>query len=321
MTTSAPSDATPTRADSTGQVPKSRDADRSPGPLPVGAADSDTGPATVLGVYRRAFITGATAAAAAACSSPERSLVSDADIDAVELGAADRDEQPASTSPPSGDPIIIENPAEVLDVPDEDLAGLVLVAEADGESVEIFAEPGGEVTHTLANPIPSGGPLVFVVDQYGAEGWHKVLLPVRPNGATGWVHEAEITLTRHNYRILIELDEFRCTAFDHEVPFFEGVVGVARDNTPTPGGRYYITELIQPIVSDSIYGIYAYGLSGYSEVLEEFNGGPGQLGLHGTNDPDTLGTKVSSGCIRLHNDEITLLVERGLPLGTPVEVV
>ena len=59
-----------------------------------------------------------------------------------------------------------------------------------------------------------------------------------------------------------------------------------------------------------------------SEVLEEFAGGPGQLGLHGTNDPDTLGTQVSSGCIRLHNDEISRLVlEVGLPLGTPVEVI
>ena len=183
-------------------------------------------------------------------------------------------------------------------------------------------EPGGSITHTLDSPIPSGGPLVFVVDEFGIEGWHRVLLPVRPNGASGWVHETDVVLTRHNYRILVELEEFRLTAFDHDVSFFETTVGVAADNTPTPGGRYYITELIQPRVSNSVYGIYAYGLSGYSEVLVEFAGGPGQLGLHGTNDPDTLGTQVSAGCIRLHNDDISRLVlETGIPLGTPVEVI
>lgn len=221
-----------------------------------------------------------------------------------------------------GEPVTVDNPEEVLEIPDHDLDGLVLVAEAIGGSVDVFAEPGIEITHTLANPVPSGGPLVFVVDELGAEGWHRVLLPVRPNGATGWVKGNEVRLTRHNYRILVELDEFRLTAFDHEVPFFEATVGVAAENTPTPGGRYYITELIQPLYPNSIYGAFAYGLSGYSEVLEEFAGGPGQLGLHGTNDPETLGTRVSSGCIRLHNDDITFLVSgEGIPLGTPVEVV
>ena len=50
-------------------------------------------------------------------------------------------------------------------------------------------------------------------------------------------------------------------------------------------------------------------------------GGPGQLGIHGTNDPATLGTAVSSGCIRMSNDDISFLVESiGLPVGVPVEV-
>ena len=246
-----------------------------------------------------------------------------ADIDAVDLQAVDLQpvDRPLVTVP-TGEPVMFDEPAEVLEIPDKDLAGLVLVAEASGDTVTVLDEPGGDVTHALDNPIPSGGPLVFVVDEFGAEGWHRVLLPVRPNGATGWVNENEVALTRHNYRILVELDDFRLTVFDHDVSFFETTVGVAAQNTPTPGGRYYITELIQPRVPNSVYGIYAYGLSGYSEVLEEFAGGPGQLGLHGTNNPDTLGTQVSSGCIRLHNDDISrLVVETGIPLGTPVEVV
>jgi len=80
--------------------------------------------------------------------------------------------------------------------------------------------------------------------------------------------------------------------------------------------------LLRPPTPNSVYGTYAYGLSGYSEVLTEFAGGEGQLGIHGTNDPSSLGTTISSGCIRLHNDDISLLVEQiGLPLGVPVEVI
>jgi lipoprotein-anchoring transpeptidase ErfK/SrfK len=55
-------------------------------------------------------------------------------------------------------------------------------------------------------------------------------------------------------------------------------------------------------------------------VLQTFNGGPGQLGIHGTNQPQLLGTKVSHGCIRMSNEDITRLAGI-LPLGVPVEIL
>ena len=42
--------------------------------------------------------------------------------------------------------------------------------------------------------------------------------------------------------------------------------------------------------------------------------------LHGTNEPDTIGTAVSSGCIRLFNHDIIDLFNR-VPVGTPVVVL
>src|SRR5574340_312668 len=42
--------------------------------------------------------------------------------------------------------------------------------------------------------------------------------------------------------------------------------------------------------------------------------------LHGTNEPDTIGHKVSSGCIRLFNQDIIDLYNR-VPVGTPVVVL
>lgn len=64
---------------------------------------------------------------------------------------------------------------------------------------------------------------------------------------------------------------------------------------------------------------YAFGISGHSDTLKKFAGGPGQLGLHGTDQPDKLGTDVSHGCLRLSNEVITELAET-LPLGTPIEI-
>jgi lipoprotein-anchoring transpeptidase ErfK/SrfK len=42
--------------------------------------------------------------------------------------------------------------------------------------------------------------------------------------------------------------------------------------------------------------------------------------IHGTNEPQTIGTNVSSGCIRLTNEDIVDLYDR-TPIGTKVVVI
>ena len=52
--------------------------------------------------------------------------------------------------------------------------------------------------------------------------------------------------------------------------------------------------------------------------LSEFNGGDGQIAIHGTDDEGTIGQDVSHGCVRVANDIILKLAK--LPLGTPVVI-
>ncbi|MCZ7531052.1 MAG: L,D-transpeptidase [Acidimicrobiia bacterium] len=198
-----------------------------------------------------------------------------------------------------------------------------VVATAQVPEVAVFAEPGAaDTTYRLANPTETGGPLVFLVDEQLPDGWINVLLPVRPNGTTGWVRAEDVELATNDFRVTVELDAHRITLTRGEEVLVQEPVGVGRGDAPTPGGRFYIKELLQPPEPGSVYGPYAYGLSGFSNVLESFNGGDGVIGIHGNNDPSSIGGDVSSGCIRLHNDVITRMVEEiGIPLGTPVEVV
>ena len=120
-------------------------------------------------------------------------------------------------------------------------------------------------------------------------------------------------------------DDFSLSVTDREETIFETAVGVGRGGAPTPAAA--TTPLSSyapppPPSSGTAYGPYAYGLSGYSDTFTNFLGGPGQLGIHGTNNPWTLGTNVSAGCVRLHNDTITYLVETlQLPLSVPVDIV
>lgn len=177
------------------------------------------------------------------------------------------------------------------------------------------------VVHTLQNPTPIGAPLVMLVKEDLGD-WLEVYLPVRPNGSTGFVPRSDVELRTHRFHITVTLDEFNLKLFEGDEVLLDTAVGVARENAPTPGGLYYTTELLAPPDPNGPYGPYAYGLSGFSDTFQTFNGGPGQLGIHGTNQPERIGTAVSSGCIRLNNDDVVRMAEEfGLPLGVPVTII
>lgn len=195
----------------------------------------------------------------------------------------------------------------------------MIVAEAVVASVEVFDEPGDtSPARSVSSPQPSGTPTVFQVLQRRFE-MAEVLLPVRPAGSKGWVRLQDVTLSQHRWRMVVELGAYRLTVFQGPDVVRVETIGVGTGGTPTPGGRWYTTELLQPPTPNGPYGTYAFGLSGFTGTDDGPAGAFGQLGLHGTNDPSTLGRNVSLGCLRVSNEAITALATQ-LPLGVPVEV-
>lgn len=186
--------------------------------------------------------------------------------------------------------------------------------------VEVFAEPDApEPQETISNPTPYGLVRTFLVDRQEGD-WLLVHLPKEPNFQKGWIRAGDVTLSRTDYKLVVTLGEYNLKLYDGDEVVLDVPVGVAQDTYPTPPGLYFITDLTQPPDPNTVYGTYAYGLSGYSEALPTFNGGDGQLGIHGTNKPESIGKNESHGCIRLHNADIEKLVPL-LQLGTPVEIV
>ena len=197
-----------------------------------------------------------------------------------------------------------------------------IVAHATTSSVVARGRPatGADVVDRFDHPTERGGPLVFQAVGSPRDGWIEVLLPVRPNGTTGWVRLDDVELTRNPYRIEVDLDRHRLTVRRGGQIELATEVGVGTGATPTPIGDFYLVELLRPADADGPYGPFAYGLSGYSDVLDNFNGGEGVIGIHGTDEPELLGGPASHGCIRVHNDTITELAGF-LPLGTPVTIL
>ncbi|MEA2399064.1 MAG: hypothetical protein QOK25_2620 [Thermoleophilaceae bacterium] len=194
-----------------------------------------------------------------------------------------------------------------------------VVATVRGSKIGIYHSPRSKTPFTrLDNPNLDGARLVFLV-RSTSRGWANVLLPTRPNGSSGWIPLSHVKLSGHSFRLSIDLSRHRLTAWNARKVVLRTPVGVGRAVTPTPAGLYYITELLKQPNPLGTYGPYAFGLSAHSNVLHEFAGRDGILGIHGTDFPNGIGTDVSHGCIRLSNRAITKLA-RLLPIGTPVRI-
>jgi L,D-transpeptidase catalytic domain len=203
-------------------------------------------------------------------------------------------------------------------IPRDPLPRRTIVATARGR-VPVYHRPGARsafMHYTASNGF--GQARVFLVAQR-RPGWEKVYLPRRPDGSVGWVRDRSVTLTYDPYTVVVSLGRHRVWVYDNGRPLIATKAGVGRSITATPKGTYFLVMLLKQPDPNGLYGPFAFGTSAFSNVYYHFGGGPGEIGLHGTDDPAALGTNVSHGCIRVSNSMISRLAKL-LPLGTAVVI-
>ncbi|QEC47932.1 L,D-transpeptidase [Baekduia soli] len=153
----------------------------------------------------------------------------------------------------------------------------------------------------------------------GAASWARVRLPGRPNGHAGWIPTARTRPATTGWSITVRLSLRRVTvSYDARViRRFRAVVG--KPSTPTPRGRFFVEEALA-LEPGAPGAPFALASSARSTVLQEFEGGPGQIALHGTGGlAGAPGTAASHGCVRLTTPAITWLARR-IGAGTPLTV-
>ena len=196
------------------------------------------------------------------------------------------------------------------------------VALLSGAEVVVHASPAkvGAVVARLSARTVLGSARVLLVDPARATvpGWVPVLLPVRPNGASGWVAAGEVRLQSTTDRIVVDLAARQVHLQLGGGPETVVPVAVGSASTPTPTGEFFVTDRVRPTDPDGAYGAFALGLSAHSATLQSFGDGDAQIGMHGTDQPASIGRSVTHGCIRLPAAAVALLAE--VPLGTPVTI-
>jgi L,D-transpeptidase-like protein len=146
-----------------------------------------------------------------------------------------------------------------------------------------------------------------------------VLLPGRPNGHSGWILARRARTWKTPWHLLIRTSSERLFVFNGRriVRSFPVVVG--KPSTPTPRGRFFVEEAMI-LRRGALGGPAAYALSARSNVFQEFEGGPGQVAIHGVQGiGGTPGTAVSHGCIRATASALEFMIHR-FGTGTPVDI-
>jgi len=148
-------------------------------------------------------------------------------------------------------------------------------------------------------------------------GWLRVVATQRPNGERGWIPGSSARLSRTDFAIHVDRSARRLTVRHGSRLLRRVPVAVGRPDTPTPTGRFAVTDRLRTAGTDSPYGCCAVALTGHQTKLRPGWPGGDRLAVHGTPQPETVGRPVSLGCMRAERRDIEWIMAR-VPLGTPV---
>jgi lipoprotein-anchoring transpeptidase ErfK/SrfK len=218
--------------------------------------------------------------------------------------------QPPATQPAAGTSSGVMTTSEVPSpsVVAHFVTRVVLVYQHEGDAHAAFG---------LYSVTELGTPRVLLTTAVQGD-WIQVLLPLRPNGSTGWVHTRDVTLETIHDRVDVDLALRMMTWSRDGVVLLQVAAAVGSTSTPTPAGTFFVTDVLPWNPSDG-RGAWVVALNGHSDAYATFDGGDARIAIHGTNDPSSIGRAVSNGCVRLDAGPLDQL-RSGVPLGTPVVI-
>jgi lipoprotein-anchoring transpeptidase ErfK/SrfK len=190
----------------------------------------------------------------------------------------------------------------------------------DSAGATVRRRPGGPVVGTMAATSPLGShSWSWALSTTSNHRWARIVLPWRPNGQSGWISLAGRTVTRTSIWVRADLSRRTVTLMKGRGSLVVFKTAIGTSSTPTPTGRFDVTDLVATGDPYGPFGWYAFGLSGHQPNLPPGWGGGDQLAIHGTNNPASIGTAASAGCLRVSAAALGTL-KRYLRLGTPVVI-
>lgn len=203
---------------------------------------------------------------------------------------------------------------------------VVTYAEAQrrGQPIAILRRPtalrsGGRRVATPKLKTEFGAPRVLTV-LGKRHGRLRVMASELPNGRTGWIRADAARFSFTPWTVTADLSE-RAVSVRRRG---HGVVrrfsvAIGRPSTPTPIGRFAVTDKLRMVGGSSAYGWGVLAVSGHQPHIEPGWRGGDRLAIHGTGSLATIGYAASFGCLRASRADVRWLV-RHVWLGSVVTI-
>jgi lipoprotein-anchoring transpeptidase ErfK/SrfK len=187
-----------------------------------------------------------------------------------------------------------------------------------------------QVTHPIVLRARPHGPAVARVDawtEFGSHqtlgvvkhrgGWLAVVSTTRPNGELSWIRARDVRLTATRVSLTLDLSRRRLVLRQGDKVLRRMTVGVGRPGSPTPTGRFALTDKLRGGQYGPYYGCCILALSAHQPHLPAGWTGGDRIAIHGTNAASTIGAASSAGCAHARDADLRVLMRR-VPLGAPV---
>jgi hypothetical protein len=182
-------------------------------------------------------------------------------------------------------------------------------------STSMRAAPGGRVFAKLATRTEFGSPTAMWVARVAGQ-WLGVVSPQAGNNRLGWIRAADASLSRVDWQLQVSLSARRLTVLRGGRVLRRYTVAVGAPASPTPTGRFAVTDRLLTGDPAGPYGCCILALSAVApHVIQGWSGGD-RIAIHSTPETTSIGESVSHGCIRLTLAEGRWLINH-IPIGTP----
>jgi hypothetical protein len=195
--------------------------------------------------------------------------------------------------------------------------GMLTARIRPGRVIAVRSAPNGRVVARLSAQTEFGSPQTLAVTGAAAGHRLRVMTSTLANNRVGWVDAVPGAFRFAHTRVSLEVDLSR-----HELRVYTGrrlirrsVVGIGAPATPTPIGRFSVTDKLNGASYSPVYGCCILALSGHQTNLPSGWTGGDRLAIHGGS---TSGA-VSTGCLHAASADLAYLM-RAVPLGAQVVI-
>jgi hypothetical protein len=200
-------------------------------------------------------------------------------------------------------------------------AAHVIAHVRSGEVVTLRSRPSGPVVARVGALTRFGSRRTFGVVTTRRGRWLAVTDPGVGRNRVVWVdaRAGGLRYSRTAIEVDIDLSERTLVVRRGAKVVRRASVGVGALDSPTPTGRFAVTDKLDGTSFSATYGCCILALSAIQTNLPHGWSGGDRIAIHGTPSSSDFGQAVSAGCVHARDADLRWLM-RTVPLGTPVVI-